>query len=149
MTNQQERKCRNKTIKQGLVNRCLLRLEYQLQHPILCTTLATDKKLPLSHLHISYQNLKISLQKMGLILVNKCFWQIILTNFLMILFDKFFWRFFLKIFLMNFLTNIFWRIFLTILLDEFFRRIFWRIFLTIFLWLFWQFFWRIFDDFFY
>ena len=73
MTNQQERKCRNKTIKQGLVNRCLLRLEYQLQHPILCTTLATDKKLPLSHLHISYQNLKISLQKMGLILVNKCF----------------------------------------------------------------------------
>ena len=27
-------------------NRCLLRFEYQLPHPILCTTLATDKNYP-------------------------------------------------------------------------------------------------------
>ena len=51
--------------------RCLLRFEYQLPHPILCTTLATDKKLPLSHFHISYQNSEISQQKKGLILANK------------------------------------------------------------------------------
>ena len=51
--------------------RCLLRFEYQLPHPILCTTLATDKKWPLSHFHISYQNSEISWQKMDLILVNK------------------------------------------------------------------------------
>jgi hypothetical protein len=55
----------------GLFIRCLLRFEYQLPHPILCTTLAIDKKLPLSHFHISYQNLEISWQKKGLILVNK------------------------------------------------------------------------------
>ena len=51
--------------------RCLLRFEYQLPHPILCTTLATDKKWPSSHFHISYQNSEISWPKMGLILVNK------------------------------------------------------------------------------
>ena len=28
---------------EGLFNRCLLRFEYQLPHPILYTTLATDK----------------------------------------------------------------------------------------------------------
>ena len=34
------------------------------------TTLATDQKWPLSHFHISYQNSKISWQKMGTILVK-------------------------------------------------------------------------------
>ena len=55
----------------ALYIRCLLRFEYQLPHPILCKTLPTDKKWPLSHFHISYQNSEISWQKMGLILVNK------------------------------------------------------------------------------
>ena len=58
-----------------LPTRCLLKFEYQLPHPILRTTLATDKKWPLSHSHISYQNSEISWPKMGLILVNKCQFQ--------------------------------------------------------------------------
>ena len=36
--------------------RYLLRFECHLPHLILCTTLATDKKLPLIHFHTSYQN---------------------------------------------------------------------------------------------
>ena len=41
---------------QYMSNRCLLRFEYQLPHPILCTTLATDKKWPLIKvISISYQ----------------------------------------------------------------------------------------------
>jgi hypothetical protein len=58
-----------------LPTRCLLKFEYQLPHPIIRTTLATDKKWPLSHSHISYQNSEISWPKMGLILVNKCQFQ--------------------------------------------------------------------------
>ena len=45
-------------------------MEFQVAHPILMTTLATDQKWPLSHFHISYQNSKISWQKMGTILVK-------------------------------------------------------------------------------
>ena len=41
-----------------------LRLEFQFAHPILMRTLATDQKRPLSHFHISYQNSKISWQKL-------------------------------------------------------------------------------------
>ena len=58
-------------IEWSLISRYLLRFEYQLPHPILYTNFATDKKWPLSHFHISYQNSEISWQKMGLILVNK------------------------------------------------------------------------------
>ena len=39
---------------------CLLRLEFQVVHPNLMNTLATDhQKLPVSHFHISYQNSEI------------------------------------------------------------------------------------------
>ena len=48
----------------------LLRLEFQLAHPILMTTFATDQKWPLSHFHISYKNSKISWKKIGTILVK-------------------------------------------------------------------------------
>ena len=54
--------------------RCLLRFEYQLPHPILCKTLVTDKKWSFSYFHISYQNSKISWQKMGTILNQKSAW---------------------------------------------------------------------------
>ena len=63
-----------------LFSRCLSRFECQLPHPILCITLATDKKWPLSHFHIPYQNLVISWWKMGLILVNKVIYELIFTK---------------------------------------------------------------------
>ena len=40
-----------------LTTRYLLRFFDCLAHPNLCATIATNQKLPLSHLHISYQSL--------------------------------------------------------------------------------------------
>ena len=46
-----------------LLSRWLLRFEFQLPHPIISPALATDKKLPLSQFHMSYQNSEISWPK--------------------------------------------------------------------------------------
>ena len=65
--------CKNNwfyVLRYALRIRFLLRLEFQVAHPILMKTLATDQKWPFSHFHISYQKSKISWQKMGTILVK-------------------------------------------------------------------------------
>ena len=58
-----------------ILTRVHLRFEFHVPHQILYTTLAIDEKWPLSRFHISYQNSKISWQKMDTFFENKVFFK--------------------------------------------------------------------------